>query len=527
MLVIRAGRSLRGAGQCQLKRCRCCGASTQSPCSSSTATRTNSSISTNASSSSSSPSSCGLRGGELGQIAQRFAAVFRQRRFGTGGQAEPAKEATAPVEQRAAALGQEKHRRRAAAVRTRSHGRTVARRWPSATDPVGCLLRPRAARRRPAPWPASHGSMRRHRPASRTDRRAVLTRTWTGRDGGFRRRRRQVRAVRLRTRSWPGRGSREFSGCAAHGVQATACRTLPGTLTGLGSVRPLSSLTVCVIGLIAGLLSLGIGGDAAAVTRDFYFERLGSERGLAQNTVNALVQDAQGFVWVATQGGLHRYDGQRYTQYRHDPRDPASLPDSYVTALAPEGDQALWVGSYSQYVSRLDLTNGRIRRYRRRRRRPGQAAGDGAAAACRQGLGRHRGGVGTPGSGIRHARPGDYSGSAVLRGWPMQALLAAPDGAIWYGCATGLYRIGPRGGVERMRPPLAVRSLLRTIAASCGSAAPRACIGWHPTGTRCCGRGRRAIGGRSSRPGGSSGPPLWLSARRQAWRVSIPPPARR
>ena len=49
----------------------------------------------------------------------------------------------------------------------------------------------------------------------------------------------------------------------------------------------------------------------------------------------------------------------------------------------------------------------------------------------------------------------------VLRGWPMQALVAAPDGAIWYGCATGLYRIGPRGGVEHMRPPLAVRSLLR------------------------------------------------------------------
>src|SRR3546814_8083558 len=63
------------------------------------------------------------------------------------------------------------------------------------------------------------------------------------------------------------------------------------------------------------------------------------------------------------QGGLHRYDGQRYVQFRHDPRDPASLPDSYVTALAPEGDHLLWVGSYSQYVSRLDLATGEIHRF--------------------------------------------------------------------------------------------------------------------------------------------------------------------
>ncbi|HJW47650.1 MAG TPA: two-component regulator propeller domain-containing protein, partial [Lysobacter sp.] len=209
------------------------------------------------------------------------------------------------------------------------------------------------------------------------------------------------------------------------------------------------------------MLSLGIGGDAAAVTRDFYFERLGSERGLAQNTVNALVQDARGFVWVATQGGLHRYDGQRYTQYRHDPRDPASLPDSYVTALAPEGDQALWVGSYSQYVSRLDLSNGRIRRY--------VVADGGQAKRQVMALLPHAGKVwvGTV-AGLERLDP--VSGTRdrvitldplVLRGWPMQALVAAPDGAIWYGCATGLYRIGPRGGVERMRPPLAVRSLLQ------------------------------------------------------------------
>lgn len=100
------------------------------------------------------------------------------------------------------------------------------------------------------------------------------------------------------------------------------------------SVRPLSPAALLTAGLAALLLCIAAWpqrGDAA--TRDFYFSRLGSELGLSQNSVTAFTQDVHGFVWVGTQGGLHRYDGQRYLAYRHDPRDPASLPDSYVLSL--------------------------------------------------------------------------------------------------------------------------------------------------------------------------------------------------
>ena len=109
------------------------------------------------------------------------------------------------------------------------------------------------------------------------------------------------------------------------------------------------------------VIAAALAGTAGAATRDFYFDRPGSDRGLVQNTVTAFAQDTQGYVWVATQGGLHRYDGQRYLPYRHNPRDAASLPDSHITALAMDGDRALWVGTYSEYLSRLDLADGRIR----------------------------------------------------------------------------------------------------------------------------------------------------------------------
>ena len=103
--------------------------------------------------------------------------------------------------------------------------------------------------------------------------------------------------------------------------------------------------------------------SARAAERDYYFAHAGGEYGLAQNTVTALLQDDDGFIWVGTQGGLHRYDGQRYTLYRQDPRDPDSLPDNFITALAQDHRHGLWIGTYSQSVARLDLRSGRIRRY--------------------------------------------------------------------------------------------------------------------------------------------------------------------
>lgn len=209
---------------------------------------------------------------------------------------------------------------------------------------------------------------------------------------------------------------------------------------------------------MAGLLGAGLAGHAGAVTRDFYFERIGSERGLAQNTVNALAQDAQGFIWVGTQGGLHRYDGQRYVRYRHDPLDPSSLPDNYVTALASGGDDTLWVGTYSQYVVRLDPTSGATRRYDASSGSSGQQQvtallpqGDKLWVGTLAGLERLDTATG--------ARTRIITlGSQLLRSAPSQALVS-DDGGIWYGSSAGLYRIDARTRVERLPYNIAVRSL--------------------------------------------------------------------
>ncbi|MEI2652463.1 MAG: hypothetical protein V9G12_09960 [Microthrixaceae bacterium] len=44
-----------------------------------------------------------------------------------------------------------------------------------------------------------------------------------------------------------------------------------------------------------------------------------------------LLQDRQGYLWVATQDGLNRYDGYSFTVYKNDP-DDAKQPEPQFRA---------------------------------------------------------------------------------------------------------------------------------------------------------------------------------------------------
>ena len=63
---------------------------------------------------------------------------------------------------------------------------------------------------------------------------------------------------------------------------------------------------------------------------------------LPQDTVRAIVQTADGYLWVGTDEGLARFDGYDFTTFRKDSGD---LPSNSITALAATPDGALWIGT--------------------------------------------------------------------------------------------------------------------------------------------------------------------------------------
>jgi ligand-binding sensor domain-containing protein/signal transduction histidine kinase len=67
------------------------------------------------------------------------------------------------------------------------------------------------------------------------------------------------------------------------------------------------------------------------------------ENGLPQNTVQALVQTRQGFVWLGTEVGLVRFDGNSFAVF--DRNSTPALPGSDVRCLLETRDGALWIGT--------------------------------------------------------------------------------------------------------------------------------------------------------------------------------------
>jgi hypothetical protein len=63
----------------------------------------------------------------------------------------------------------------------------------------------------------------------------------------------------------------------------------------------------------------------AAPAPTLRFEHLNVEDGLAQETVLAIAQDRDGFMWFGTQNGLSRFDGYRFINFRNIIGDPTTL----------------------------------------------------------------------------------------------------------------------------------------------------------------------------------------------------------
>jgi len=66
------------------------------------------------------------------------------------------------------------------------------------------------------------------------------------------------------------------------------------------------------------------------------------ERGLPQDTIRAITQTNDGYLWLGTDEGLARFDGYEFTVFNKTNGD---LPDNSITALAAANDGGLWIGT--------------------------------------------------------------------------------------------------------------------------------------------------------------------------------------
>ena len=133
------------------------------------------------------------------------------------------------------------------------------------------------------------------------------------------------------------------------------------------------------------------------------FHVLTDEHGLPSNNVLEVTQDQDGYLWIATNDGLARWDGHDFTVYRHDPHDPRSLPSNWVETIFVDSANRLWIGTEKGGLTWLDADRAQFRNIRHDPERPEALAGDDIWAFAED----HRGGIwfAVYGAGIQRFDP--------------------------------------------------------------------------------------------------------------------------
>jgi ligand-binding sensor domain-containing protein/two-component sensor histidine kinase len=104
-----------------------------------------------------------------------------------------------------------------------------------------------------------------------------------------------------------------------------------------------------VLYLTASSVALGLSSDKVPTQRIRTIWT--QEQGLPQDTIRALAQTSDGYLWVGTSEGLARFDGYDFVTFS---KDNGSLPANAVTALSTGRSGSLWIGTSGGLVQYLN-----------------------------------------------------------------------------------------------------------------------------------------------------------------------------
>lgn len=83
--------------------------------------------------------------------------------------------------------------------------------------------------------------------------------------------------------------------------------------------------------------------SAAQEPKHYNFTHYTGESGLISYQVNTTLQDEDGYIWIATNDGIQRYDGIRYKNFRYKSNDPSSIPFKSVLQILKDKRKNLWL----------------------------------------------------------------------------------------------------------------------------------------------------------------------------------------
>lgn len=96
-------------------------------------------------------------------------------------------------------------------------------------------------------------------------------------------------------------------------------------------------------------------------SEQFAFTHYRLADGLSSNIVNNIVQDANGFIWLSTNNGLQRFDGNKFITFRNEPRNQYSIPSDEVIQVYIDRQQNFWVMTADNKIGIFDTRTFRYK----------------------------------------------------------------------------------------------------------------------------------------------------------------------
>jgi ligand-binding sensor domain-containing protein/signal transduction histidine kinase len=128
--------------------------------------------------------------------------------------------------------------------------------------------------------------------------------------------------------------------------QAESNPTTSSTCVNLNPVptkSPARGGILCLFALLFVLASVASALEPSTPLASYGRQSWVMENGLPQNTVQTLAQTDDGFVWLGTEVGLVRFDGNNFVLF--DQNSKPALPGNDVQSLLATNDGALWIGT--------------------------------------------------------------------------------------------------------------------------------------------------------------------------------------
>jgi signal transduction histidine kinase/ligand-binding sensor domain-containing protein len=117
-------------------------------------------------------------------------------------------------------------------------------------------------------------------------------------------------------------------------------------------------LPLAILGIIVCLFAMvdttraNVGQPARNSHDTFINTRWTTEDGLPQNTITAILQTRDGYLWLGTFGGLVRFDGMKFTVFNSG--NTPALRRNRITSLYEDSDGVLWIGAETGEITRYE-----------------------------------------------------------------------------------------------------------------------------------------------------------------------------